>query len=611
MIRSVSYHGHVHEDVAFFATITGPDIHRRFFLQQMEGEVCFFSDMNHLRMTAEGIEYNGNGGAFNAYMFGTQIPPEDMFTEDVTNRLVFYGAFQDEETDEIYFTTRTSGKESYERIFLNGHAVSNYFFFVADHDAGRSVVERQEMTLKCIGKLLKRSADVGQEHDVDLMRELRESLQEQGTDIFLFRFVHLPNRAYQKLCRQIYSEYRGFPPEIMERYSEVSDRVDSYQQERIKIDIIYHNPDNARIIREYRQTLMQGRRKGALDASLQARLQRLRTIALRQNVPSTIFDTLEDILFSGKTTLKTVEEPPYLSKTREVLEGFLIESGPFTHEVAEEELIALLKAKQISVEQHNNAFEEILLDVGRLIDERVAQTEDFQLLESFGNVVTYLDRFDATAALINRLAFMDNVEIEDSNIRSLVNNRRIFNDLKSQLFDELFIEPLFSNPYLPRYGRRKLELVQQGLIRISDNEMTLQELVHLISEVTTEERFFSVVLQIARERIKHVYAGLSTQHGLEAFVKEIRREVVRQQLGEEISDRLILEAIHHLQMESLYLGEILPEMMETGKIELRKDFLHNSGLDLFTVEELEQNYLQMENVDPARFSRLLSAAQVA
>jgi uncharacterized protein (TIGR04442 family) len=597
MIEMVTFHGEVDKDHEFFATLSGADIHRRYFMKEDARGLHFFSHGNEILLTPEGVSYHCTGGQVSEYMFGASLPLEDILMEDVLNRLILFGAYEDAPKGEIYFTKKVSGFMDYDTVFLNGNAVCNYFFFVAD-PRNTSPVERQERTLRSLGKMLKRTDLVGREADTRLMEAIRDALQESASDVALICLRRRGLGDIRAALREHYRVNRRLPDVF-----EGEERLDPYQRERLRIDIIYQDPSNRGIIREYK-TILARHRAADLPPSIRARLQRLRTLSIKHNVPSLVFDTLEQIIFQGKKHVEQEGEPDYIASSRVILEGFLLESGPFTHEVSPEELVTLLRNKQRASAERDTTFEEILLETGRLIDEKVSRTDDYQLLESFGALVTYLDRFDATASFINKLSFMDEVEMEETNARSLLNNSVIFNGLKPGLFDELFIERPAANPYLPAYGRRKLSVLSKGLKNIADNTATIQDLCFLISEVNREEGSFHLMHALARERLKHFYVDLNTLEGKQAFQKEIVREMKKRGDLDRFDEDLFQEVLRKIQLESFYLSQILPVILETQNATLREDFLSNSGLDRFIVEELEQEYFTMEKLDTGLLATL-------
>src|SRR5881275_665440 len=158
MIRAIVYQGFIRSAIEYFAVVTGPDVDRRFFFEQIStgrGDVVrYFGGSSEITLNPEGIRFRGNGGIFGEYMFGGHLPVGDLLNEEVVNRLVMFGATTDPQSHELRFTTNTEGFETYDNLFLQGNAVANYFFFVDDRRRLADVADRQEQTLKAAGKLL-------------------------------------------------------------------------------------------------------------------------------------------------------------------------------------------------------------------------------------------------------------------------------------------------------------------------------------------------------------------------------------------------------------------------------------------------------------------------
>ena len=53
----------------------------------------------------------------------------------------------------------------------------------------------------------------------------------------------------------------------------------------------------------------------------------------------------------------------------------------------------------------------------------------------------------------------------------------------------------------------------------------------------------------------------------------------------------------NIKKEAVYLHNLLPPIIANRDIALREDFLENSGLDRFYVEELEREYFELNNLD--------------
>ena len=260
-----------------------------------------------------------------------------------------------------------------------------------------------------------------------------------------------------------------FPPR---RYAVLNDlankyKILPYQQERIKIDGMYKLPENKKIVDEYKDILITVSEKGEVNPSELAKLSRLRTLSLRLNIPHTLFDTLDELLLKDMQIVE-VEEPDYVRDTRAIFEGLFFRTDKIRGHLSQEDLIKLLIAKQKSTSVRDQAFEGLLLDTVRACDEHARDTNDMSVLESMSSILTYFDRYDSAASMINNLAFMENSTLSEDNIRSLSGNKEVFDQISPDLFRELFIDPLRENRYLTRYGRKKVEMLFQGLLQHQD-----------------------------------------------------------------------------------------------------------------------------------------------
>lgn len=608
MLQAIVHHGFVSDTIEYFATVAGPDLDRKFFFERTEVDgtrpIRYFGGGSEVRLTSEGIHFAGNGGTFSEYMFGGHFPVQDLLNDEVVNRLVFFGGVYDEKTRELRFTSHTSGYETYENIFLQGNAVSNYFFFIDDRGRGLSIEERQERTLRSIGKVLKRSKKAGGGNFLDLASEILVNLGEPYSTLFLFRIVQRKNQKFYDACWRSYSKTRSLDELTALVARLASEGVDAYQRERIQIDVIYHHEENQELINEYKRVLASC--NGAqIGASERARLQRLRTLSLRNEVPLSIFDTLEEIVLQESATsearLPTQQEPPYIQSTREILEGFLL-GKTINKRLSPSDMVQLMENKQRAVENRNQLFEEILLETGRLIDESVREEEDYERLESFGELITLFDRFDHTTTLISRIAFMDDVEMSQENVRSLLGNMHVFEVMHRGLFQRLFIDPIMANEYTLSFGRRKLYALIVGLISIDNNEASLADVTAEIHRINRQECAYFAMYSLARRRMGTFYLELNTPEGRETFRNEIADEVARdpglRDLQDLVDEKLIDEVITKIRLEAFYINQLLPKIIDQQDGLLRKDFLANSGLDRFQVEELESEYFEMRNFPP-------------
>jgi uncharacterized protein (TIGR04442 family) len=601
VIRAIVHHGFVGSAIEYFAVVVGPDVDRRFFFEQISaarGDVVrYFGGSSEIVLNPEGARFRGNGGIFGEYMFGGHLPVGDLLNEEVVNRLVLYGTTVDARTHELRFTDNTQGFERWENLFLQGNAVANYFFFIDDRKRYPDVGDRQEATLKHVGKLLKRSRRVGAGQFLALAHELLDAIGEPDSTLVVVRAVHRDNQRLADHCQQAYAATR-----TLEHVSAAPDglEIDPYQRERIQIDVIYRHPDNQQLIDEYKRILASCAGK-TIDSSARARLMRLRTLSLRNEVPLSIFDTLEEIVLQEPRALsaehiRKEDEPDYIQHTREILGGFLLGRN-ITRKLSSLDLVQLMENKQKAAANRDQTFEELLLETGRLIDEIGREEEDFERLESFGELVTLFDRIDHTTTLVNKLAFMDDVELSPEQVRSLLGNMQVFEKLRRGLFQQLFIDPVVNNEYALAYGKKKLYALTLGLISIENNEESIAGVVESVASLNRHERAYFAAYNLARRRMSNFYLELNTAEGRDTFRREIRAEMEHdpelRELHEFITEGLLEEVITKIRLEAFYINQLLPRIIEEQDSRLRADFLSNSGLDRFQVEELEGEYFEM------------------
>jgi uncharacterized protein (TIGR04442 family) len=214
------------------------------------------------------------------------------------------------------------------------------------------------------------------------------------------------------------------------------------------------------------------------------------------------------------------------------------------------------------------------------------------------NVLTYFDRYDSAATTINNLAFMENSTLTESNIRSLYGNKEIFDAISPDIFLELFIECVRSNRYLTRYGRKKIDNLFKGLLQIKTGDSTYRELATIIQSIREDERLYALIHRYVKDRFKSIYAELNSKEDQEIFIQDLNREIqtkgiVQGPVPHEVFEEIILD----FRKESFYLNNLLPHIIVSRDSQVRDDFLTNSGLDRFYVEELEKDYFGMNRIE--------------
>jgi len=602
MHKDIRLHGHIGDRIEYYAIVAGHDAHRRYFFNAAEGdgaELRFFSPGNQFTIGPDGIGHTGNGGSFCEYMFGVDQPVADLAKGDVVNRLVIYGARPGNGGDILNFSDQTSGQLSYDQIFFDGNAVTNYFFFLASERLGTDIRRQQTAIVRAIGKALKRSPAVGAQDENALIGEVLGLLGDPGALFFLFRLVHSHHREYHDTFRRLYFASKKIADKDFADLSAIAERhgIDRYQQERIRIDVMYKHPANRRIVDEYKNILLACHVKGEISALENARLTRLKTLSVRNKIPGALFYALDDILKKGKK-IGGSEEHESIAETRQILEGLFLREREIENAIDRDDLVRLLFAKKRAAEVRDHTFEEILLDASKGCDERIRDGADMALLEGFSRIITYFDRYDATSQVVNQLAFMENVRISEEMLRSLLGHRSAFEELQPGLFEELFIAGLLQNTYLGRYGRRKVTALVAGLRLIEENRLTVAALLEELLAIDGEERLTITLLGLVRDRIRNFYSSYATREDRETLRREVTEDLrARGIIAGPIPEQLFDETIVTIRKEAVYLHNLLPLIVSGRDSALREDFLENSGLDRFSVEELEREYFELNGLE--------------
>ena len=93
------------------------------------------------------------------------------------------------------------------------------------------------------------------------------------------------------------------------------------------------------------------------------------------------------------------------------------------------------------------------------------------------------------------------------------------------------------------------------------------------------------------------FPGLELKTVRNQIREDIARELADRGLTGKIPPKLFEKVFIDLRKESVYLNQILPEVIQKRNSALREDFLDNSGLDRFYLESLEHEYFEEKKID--------------
>ncbi|MCK4691065.1 MAG: TIGR04442 family protein [Desulfuromonadales bacterium] len=595
MNTELRLHGKINESIEYYATAAGSRAAHHHFYQVSEQGLRFFAPGNELLLDSQGLQQSGNGGSFCEYMFGVDQPLADLTKKGVINRLILLGAGYDE-AGRLVIGKQNRSRQTYEQIFFEGHTIYNYFFFV-DGLSTKTHRQQQEQILKYLGKTLKRMGHLNQQDDSQLTADLLAQLPEQCT-LYLIRLINTRQRRYQQEFQRLYYQNRSIPDDNFDNLQELANDLglDRYQQERIKIDVLYRHRDNYRIIDEYKKVLINCHWQGHVGRQQQARLTRLKTLSVRNKIPAALFLTLDEQLKTKPE--KIANEPEYIRTTREILQGIFMAGEELETGINKQDMVQLLFVKLQAHRNRDHTFEQLLLETGKICDEQIRDGAPLSLLENFSYIITFFDRYDSTATHLSQLAFMESCRLTEDLLRSLLGNQQAFNELEDGLFSRLFFDEILENGYLGRFGRRKLLLLQQRLREITAGSFSLQDLTNEMKRLDAEERLYNTVLKSAKERIRNRYSRYNTQSEQQELFSELNDELlVRGIISDLLDPALFRKVVHDIKKEAIYLHNLLPDIISNQDRALRDDFLCNSGLDRFYVEELEREYFTLNKMD--------------
>ncbi len=201
---------------------------------------------------------------------------------------------------------------------------------------------------------------------------------------------------------------------------------------------MYKHPDNQRIVDEYKNILIDCNRKGSINQLENARLTRLKTLVGAQQDPvGALLHPRRDAQARQAGRSRRAGLP---GRNPPGSRGDLPDRGADRRQHHRRGHEAAAPRQTSGQENRDHTFEHILLETGKACDEKIHEGGDLALLEHFSYIVTYFDRYDSTYANINELAFMENVRYSEEQIRSLLGNKKAFDELDPTLWKRAVLQ---------------------------------------------------------------------------------------------------------------------------------------------------------------------------
>ena len=583
MQQELRLHGHVDDTIEYFVTVAARGAECCHFYERDGEDLRIFSPGNEMRLDLTGLSHWGNGGSFCEYMYGIDQPLADLIKPEVRNRLVLFGASYQGGGD-LSFSDDTMGRIPYDTIFEEGHAISNCFFFVTGSIYGALETQQQGL-LSLLGRLLKRTPRVADDDDARLVDEMFGLLGHKS-HFYLVRLINKKHKAYYDLFQNLYFTYRAIPDREYDNLKVLAQRlgISERQQERIRIAVMYAHRDNRVVVDEYRSILIACHHNGTISRQENARLTRLKTLATRNKIPVALFAPLDDNL---KYEKMVDQEQDYIAEAREILSSLLSGNQQLELTVNREDMVRLLFDKRQAMQNRDYLFDQILLETSKSCDERVHAGADVALLERITSIIDYFDHYENSATEINNLAFMVGVRINEQMLHALQRSYKALERLQKNLFEALLFEGLLTNSFLGAYGREKILCLRQAL-HLNSPMLTLLE---NLEAITQNEALYGHLLTAVKDQLRNKYSQSVSWEDRVVLQKEVEAVLERKGvLDTSFPVILYREVMINVEKELFYLQELFPMIIEDNHCGLREDFLLNSGLDRFYIEELENDY---------------------
>ena len=83
---------------------------------------------------------------------------------------------------------------------------------------------------------------------------------------------------------------------------------------------------------------------------------------------------------------------------------------------------------------------------------------------------------------------MENIELTEDSLRSLIGNKKEFDGLDPKLFEDVFVRGLLTNRYVTGYGKKKIGALSKGIRKINAGDASLRDIVTELKAISEEER---------------------------------------------------------------------------------------------------------------------------
>lgn len=298
-----------------------------------------------------------------------------------------------------------------------------------------------------------------------------------------------------------------------------------------------------------------------------------------------------------------------------LLQQLVLLDGSGSTALSRLQVMQLLCARKRALAAGDQSFDRLLFELGRQLDEQIRDGAPLAVKKRFTLLTDYFQRLELATGHLNHLAFMGSSQLGVELLVELKHDMEWFESIDGGLFARLMVDDLLKSQLLDSYGRRRVKLLVDGLARIqtvqtqkSDMKFfdlqAVQGIINRLQQLEKEERLFMLLAEIVAEQSRLNQAAMSTPQGREAIRRVTTIELRQRHAVEgDIPDELFQKAFELVKLEAIYSNAILPQVVR-GNAALRQDFIKKSGLDLFYIEDLEDQYCRRNGIDPSLIREL-------
>ena len=298
-----------------------------------------------------------------------------------------------------------------------------------------------------------------------------------------------------------------------------------------------------------------------------------------------------------------------------LLKQLVLLDGPGSTNLSRLQVMQLLCARKRALAAGDHSFDTLLFELGNQLDEQIRDGAPLAVKKRFTLLTDYFHKLELATGHLNHLAFMGSYQLDVELLVELKHDMEWFEEIGAGLFSRLMVDDLLKSQLLDSFGRRRVKLLVDGLaqtqtVRTQKNDMkffdlqAVQGIISRLQQLEKEERLFMLLAEIVAEQSRLNQAAMSTPQGREV-IRRVTTIELRQRHGVEgdIPDELFQKAFELVKLEAIYSNAILPQVVRGNSV-LRQDFIKKSGLDLFYIEDLEDQYCRRNGIDPALIREL-------